>query len=62
MKIAKSLIGLLLLLFGAIWFLQGINVLKGSAVMSGHSEWTWIGLVVFLAGLVVMWWTWARRG
>ena len=30
MKIALNIIGALLVLFGAIWFLQGINVLPGS--------------------------------
>jgi protein-S-isoprenylcysteine O-methyltransferase Ste14 len=62
MRVIKSLVGLLFLLFGAVWFLQGANVLKGSPVMSGQSQWMWIGLVVFIAGLVVLWWTWLRRG
>jgi hypothetical protein len=35
---------------GAIWFLQGIDVLGGSG-MSGHGIWAWIGSAVVLFGL-----------
>jgi hypothetical protein len=35
MKITLNIVGALLVLFGAIWFLQGINVLPGS-FMSGR--------------------------
>jgi hypothetical protein len=52
-------VGLLLVLVGAVWFLQGIDVLGGSG-MSGQTLWAVIGPVVALAGvgLVVA----ARRG
>jgi len=30
MKIARNILGAVAVLFGAIWFLQGINVLPGS--------------------------------
>ena len=36
MKIFWNIIGVLLILAGGVWFLQGINVMGGSA-MSGHS-------------------------
>jgi hypothetical protein len=52
-------IGVLLVVIGAVWFLQGIDVLGGSG-MSGKTLWAVIGPIVALAGaaLVVS----ARRG
>ena len=46
-------LGVLLVLFGALWFLQGINVLPGT-FMRGSTLWTVIGAVVALAGLGVL--------
>ncbi|MBW8827243.1 MAG: hypothetical protein JF603_12980 [Acidobacteria bacterium] len=45
----KSVLGALLCLMGAIWFLQGIDALGGSG-MSGHVVWSWIGAAVVLIG------------
>jgi len=61
MRIAGSIVGIILVLLGGIWTLQGANILKGSAVMSGQSQWMWIGLVVVVIGLVALWWTWLRK-
>jgi hypothetical protein len=38
MKITLNIVGGILVLFGAIWFLQGINVLPGS-FMNGQIRW-----------------------
>ncbi len=46
-------IGLLMLLVGVIWILQGINILPGS-VMTGDSFWAVMGLVcVGLGGFLL---------
>jgi hypothetical protein len=37
MKIALSIFGVLLILAGSVWFLQGISVLPGS-VMTGQIQ------------------------
>ncbi len=50
MRIALNVVGVLLVLMGALWFLQGINVLGGS-VMSGQMQWVVIGGIVALAGI-----------
>lgn len=55
MRIFGSIVEIVLLLLGAVWILQGANVLAGS-VMSGQTQWLYIGLVVVLVGLVVLWW------
>jgi hypothetical protein len=56
-------IGVLLVLAGAVWSLQGLDVLGGSA-MSGKSMWAVIGPIVAVLGLVllVMGSRWIRRG
>ncbi|WET79309.1 hypothetical protein P3102_35680 [Amycolatopsis sp. QT-25] len=46
-------IGLVLLLVGGVWVLQGIGVLTGS-FMTGQKLWFLIGLVAFLIGVVLV--------
>ncbi len=50
MRIALDVVGVLFVLAGAVWFLQGINVLGGS-VMSGQMQWVAIGAVIGVAGI-----------
>jgi hypothetical protein len=45
--------GAVLVLFGAVWFLQGIDVLGGSA-MSGKTLWAVVGPIVALVGLATL--------
>jgi uncharacterized membrane protein HdeD (DUF308 family) len=45
--------GLLALVLGALWTLQGLNLLGGS-VMSGVTLWAIIGPVVAIAGLILI--------
>jgi hypothetical protein len=45
-------IGALLLVVGAVWALQGLDVLKGSG-MSGVTLWAVVGPIVAVAGLVL---------
>lgn len=44
-------IGVLLVVVGAVWFLQGIDVLGGSG-MSGKTLWAIIGPIVAVIGVV----------
>ena len=60
MKIVKTIVGVIMLLAGIVWTLQGANLLGGS-VMSGQSQWLYIGIVVGLAGLALLYWTHLRR-
>jgi hypothetical protein len=50
MRIVLYVVGVLLLLVGAVWFLQGINVLPGS-FMTGQTQWAVYGAIAFIAGL-----------
>lgn len=45
-------VGVLLVLVGALWTLQGLGVVGGS-VMSGVTLWAIIGPIVLIVGVVV---------
>ena len=49
MKLIGTIVSALLILLGIVWILQGANILGGS-VMSGQSQWLYIGIVVALVG------------
>ena len=49
MRIILSILGVLIILVGVVWFLQGINVIGGS-VMTGQSQWAIYGGIAVLAG------------
>lgn len=55
MRTLRIAIGVLLLLAGLIWFLQGINQLPGS-FMTGDLRWAIIGAVSALIGLGFLVW------
>ncbi len=46
-------VGVLLVIAGAIWALQGFGVIGGS-FMSGNSVWAIIGPIVVVAGLALV--------
>ncbi len=48
----RVILGIILVLVGAVWTLQGLGVLGGSA-MSGVTLWAIIGPLVILAGLAL---------
>ena len=53
MKIVLNVVGVLLILFGVIWFFQGIGVLPGS-FMSGQIRWAVNGGIAAAAGVIVL--------
>ncbi len=53
MKITLKILGTLLVLFGTIWFLQGINVLPGS-FMTGQIRWAVYGGIAVIAGAALL--------
>ena len=59
MKLALSILGVLLVLAGGVWFLQGINILPGS-FMTGNPQWAINGGIAFVAGAGLLWF--ANRG
>jgi hypothetical protein len=53
MRILLNIVGVLCLLMGGVWFLQGINVLPGS-FMTGQTKWAIYGGLLLLAGIGLM--------
>ena len=53
MRTAQNIIGGLLVLLGAVWFLQGINVLPGS-FMTGQIEWAVYGAIAVVVGITLL--------
>jgi hypothetical protein len=53
MRIVWNIVGAVLVFFGSVWFLQGINVLPGS-FMTGQMKWAVYGGIAFVAGVVLL--------
>ena len=59
MRMLMTIVGVLLVLIGGVWILQGINVLPGS-FMTGQTKWAIYGALAAVAGIVLV--VLARRG
>ncbi len=53
MKAYFPTLGMVLIVIGAVWFLQGINALPGS-FMTGQTKWALIGGSCFVVGAVLL--------
>ncbi|MGZ5425222.1 MAG: hypothetical protein ACXW2R_01935 [Candidatus Aminicenantales bacterium] len=53
MKVILTIIGVLLILSGGVWILQGINVLPGS-FMTGQIRWAIYGGIAVLGGIILI--------
>lgn len=53
MRIALNIIGVLLVICGGVWLLQGINILPGS-FMTGQTKWAIYGAIALIAGIVML--------
>jgi hypothetical protein len=53
MRVVLVVIGVLAVIAGLIWTLQGLNVIGGSS-MSGQTMWAIIGPIVGIVGLVLL--------
>lgn len=58
-RIALIVVGLLLVLAGVVFMLQGRGDIGGSA-MSGHAQWAVIGPIIALVGLGLFGYGWRR--
>ena len=50
MKMLLNVVGGLLILAGAVWVLQGVNILPGS-FMTGDPQWTINGAITIVIGI-----------
>jgi hypothetical protein len=54
MRIGMAILGVLMVLLGGVWFLQGINVLPGS-FMTGEVRWAVYGGILAAVGIGLLW-------
>ncbi len=55
----RGIVGVVFCLVGLVFIGQGTNLLSGSKLMSGHGQYTLLGIVVLLIGLALV--AWAAR-
>ena len=53
MRISFNVLGVLCLLAGCIWILQGINILPGS-FMTGQTKWAVYGGIMVVLGIALL--------
>jgi hypothetical protein len=54
MRVTLIVLGVLFLLTGVVWILQGVNILPGS-FMTGQMKWAYAGIVTALVGGGLLW-------
>ena len=58
----STLIGLILIMFGGIWILQGLDIaLQGDSFMAGDPQWATYGAIAVAIGLLQVWWSNTRQ-
>ena len=63
MRVVTSLVGLLMIVSGAVWMMQGLGV-GPDAIMQGFMvndiRWTLYGAILALVGIAEIVWSWSR--
>jgi len=59
--IARSIVGVVLILTGAVWVGQGTGLIEGSS-MTGSTFWAIVGGLCIVAGLGLLGWPWRQSG
>ncbi|MEP7241032.1 MAG: hypothetical protein ABI697_09120 [Devosia sp.] len=59
MRRTGRIVGIIFVVVGLFWVLQGSNVIGGS-VMSGQSLWLYVGIALAIVGAVVAVVSWRR--
>ena len=55
------ILGVLLAVAGAVWILQGLNIIVSSSFMTGDRLWVVLGAVAVVGGVALSRWGWTRR-
>jgi hypothetical protein len=65
MRIVNSLLGVVLILMGCVWMMQGLNV-GPAAILQGpmvnNIQWTYYGAILAIVGVAEIVWSTTRRG
>ena len=62
MRIAIVALGVIVALFGLLFFLQGIGVMPGDSPMNNTTTWTILGPIIALVGVALAVGALRRRG
>ena len=60
MTAARRLLGVLLVLTGAVWLGQGLRLIQGSS-MTGSTFWAVVGGLCVAGGLFLLGWPWRQQ-
>ncbi|HEX3913996.1 MAG TPA: hypothetical protein VHW71_10845 [Steroidobacteraceae bacterium] len=61
MRIVSSLVGVAMVLMGAVWMLQGLNLAFRVGFMVGNYHWTIYGAILALLGIAQVVWSNTRQ-
>lgn len=64
MRILSTLVGLLMMIIGTIWILQGLNLAWGAlsrSFMQGNQQWAFYGVLLLLVGVGQVIWSNTRQ-
>jgi hypothetical protein len=61
MRIVSSLIGVAMILMGAVWMLQGLNLAFRVGFMVGNYHWTIYGAILAVFGVAQVVWSNTRQ-
>ena len=61
MRILNTILGILMMTFGAIWILQGLNIAFLDSFMAGDPQWAVYGAILALFGVGQVVWSVTRR-
>lgn len=56
----RGAVGVVLVVLGFVWILQGADVIHGSS-MSGHGGYAALGAVILVIGAATLGWAWRIR-
>lgn len=61
MRVVSTLIGIVMVLMGGIWILQGLNVAFLDSFMAGDPQWAVWGAILLLVGIGQVIWSNRRQ-
>jgi hypothetical protein len=61
MRVVSSLIGVVMILMGGVWILQGLNLAFRVGFMVGNYHWTIYGTILALVGVAQIVWSNTRQ-
>ncbi len=61
MRVVSSLAGLLMVVLGTVWILQGLNLAFRVGFMVGHRRWVLFGAMLALIGIAQVLWSNMRQ-